>query len=66
MPVEGAYVIGAFSGFGQMASGAAGELVAAYVTGGELPGYAPAFRLDRYQDPAYCALLDAWGTSGQL
>jgi len=66
MPVEGAYVIGALSGFGQMASGAAGELVAAYVTGGDLPGYAPAFRLDRYQDPAYLALLDASGTSGQL
>jgi glycine/D-amino acid oxidase-like deaminating enzyme len=66
LPVEGAFVIGALSGFGQMASGAAGELLAAYVTGETLPGYAPAFRLDRYQDPAYCALLDAWGASGQL
>ena len=66
MPVGGAFVIGALSGFGQMASGAAGELVAAHVTGGELPAYAPAFRLDRYQDPAYRALLDAWGASGQL
>jgi glycine/D-amino acid oxidase-like deaminating enzyme len=66
LPIEGAYVIGALSGFGQMASGAAGELVAAWVTGGALPEYAPAFRLERYQDPSYRALLDAWSTSGQL
>jgi glycine/D-amino acid oxidase-like deaminating enzyme len=66
LPVEGAFVIGALSGFGQMASGAAGELLAAHVTGEELPGHAPTFRLDRYQDPAYRALLEAWGTSGQL
>jgi glycine/D-amino acid oxidase-like deaminating enzyme len=66
LPVEGAYVLGALSGFGQMVSCAAGELLAAYLTGTALPSYAPAFRLDRYQDPAYRALLDQWGTSGQL
>jgi glycine/D-amino acid oxidase-like deaminating enzyme len=66
LPVEGAYVLGALSGFGQMASSAAGELLAAYVAGTELPSYAPAFRPDRYQDPAYRALLEQWGTSGQL
>jgi glycine/D-amino acid oxidase-like deaminating enzyme len=66
LPVEGAYVIGALSGYGLMASSAAGELLAAHVAGGALPGYAPAFQLDRYGDPAYRALLDRWGDSGQL
>ena len=31
-----------------------------------LPRYAPAFRLDRYDDPAYQKLLESWGDSGQL
>lgn len=66
LPVEGAYVAGALSGYGLMASNAAADLVAAYVTGRPLPAYAPAFRLDRYGDPAYRALLDRWGESGQL
>ncbi len=66
LPVEGAYVIGALSGFGQMASSAAGELLAAHITGGSLPSYAPAFRLERYQDPEYQKLLETWGESGQL
>jgi glycine/D-amino acid oxidase-like deaminating enzyme len=66
LPVEGAHVCGAFSGFGVMASCAAGELVARHITERALPDYAPAFLLSRYQDGAYCALLDAWGDGGQL
>jgi len=66
LPVQGAYVIAALSGYGIMASCAAGELLAAHVTGGKLPPYAPAFTLERYQDPAYCELLKNWGASGQL
>ncbi len=66
LPVEGAYVIGAFSGYGLMASCAAGELLAAHLTGSELPPYAPAFSLERYQDPAYQQLLEKWGDTGQL
>jgi len=67
LPVPGAFVIGALSGFGIMASMAAGELLAAHVTGGVLPAYAPAFHLDRYDDPAYQLLLEEWdATSGQL
>ena len=66
LPVEGAYVIGALSGFGQMASMAAGELLAAHLTGSPLPSYAPAFDLSRYQDPSFQELLDSWGDSGQL
>jgi glycine/D-amino acid oxidase-like deaminating enzyme len=64
--VEGAYVSCGFSGFGVMASCASGELIARHITGAPLPGYAGAFLLSRYQDPDYCALLDAWGDGGQL
>ncbi len=66
VPVEGAYVSCGFSGFGVMASCASGELIARHITGGDLPDYAPAFLLSRYQDPDYCALLDSWGDGGQL
>jgi sarcosine oxidase, subunit beta len=66
LPVEGAYVCGALGGYGLMAASVAGELVASHVTGRLLPPYAPAFTLARYDDPAYRALLDRWGDSGQL
>jgi glycine/D-amino acid oxidase-like deaminating enzyme len=64
LPVEGAFVIGALSGFGIMGSQAAGELLAAHVAGAGLPDYAPAFLLERYQDPAYKALVESWQRSG--
>jgi glycine/D-amino acid oxidase-like deaminating enzyme len=66
LPVEGAYIIGALSGFGLMAAPGSGELLAAHLTGGELPHYAPAFALARYEDPAYQELLENWGASGQI
>ncbi len=66
LPVEGAYVLGALSGYGLMASNGAADLLADYISGHPLPPYAPAFRLDRYDDPAYLALLERWGDSGQL
>ena len=66
LPVEGAYISGAYSGFGVMASCAGGELVARHIAGGALPDYAPAFLLSRYQDSGYRALLDKWGDGGQL
>jgi glycine/D-amino acid oxidase-like deaminating enzyme len=66
LPVEGAWVIGALSGFGLMAAMAAGELLALHILGKKLPSYSPAFELKRYQDPAYIDLLDNWGDSGQL
>lgn len=67
LSIEGAYVIGGLSGYGIMASQAAGELLATHITGGELPEYASAFLLSRYEDPAYRALLESWDvTSGQL
>ncbi|MBM3522040.1 MAG: FAD-binding oxidoreductase [Alphaproteobacteria bacterium] len=66
LPLPGAYVCGAFSGFGIMASCAAGELLAKHVTGATLPSYAAAFDLRRYDDPAYRTLLETWDDSGQL
>ena len=66
LPVEGSWVIGALSGYGLMASPACGELLATQIAGGELPGYARWFRLDRYADPEYQAMLANWGRSGQL
>ncbi|MDO9350475.1 MAG: FAD-dependent oxidoreductase, partial [Deltaproteobacteria bacterium] len=66
LPVEGAYIIGALSGFGVMAACGAGDLLAAHFTGSKLPPYAPAFALERYEDPGYQKLLENWGESGQL
>jgi glycine/D-amino acid oxidase-like deaminating enzyme len=67
LPIRGAYVIGALSGFGIMGSQAAADLLAAQITGGSLPDYAPAFMLERYEDPAYQVLLTGWdASSGQL
>lgn len=66
LPVEGATIVGALSGYGLMASCGAAELCAQHVTGGTLPAYAAAFRLERYADPAYQRLLENWGDSGQL
>ena len=48
LPVEGTYIAGALSGYGVMGSQAAGELVAAHVTGASLPDYAAAFSFDRF------------------
>jgi glycine/D-amino acid oxidase-like deaminating enzyme len=64
--VEGAFVLGALSGYGLMAACGAAELLGAHVTGGALPGYAAAFRADRHRDPAYLARLATWGDTGLL
>lgn len=66
LPVPGAFIIGALSGFGLMVSAAAGELLAAHVTRSPLPDYAHWFELHRYQDPEYRALLAGWDGSGQI
>jgi glycine/D-amino acid oxidase-like deaminating enzyme len=66
LPVPGAYIVGALSGFGLMASAAAGELLAAHVAGTTLPDYAHWFHLDRYEDPEYRRLLERWDESGQI
>jgi sarcosine oxidase, subunit beta len=66
LPVEGAFILGALSGYGLMSSNGAADLLADHVTGRALPRYAPAFRLERYDDPSYQQLLERWGDDGQL
>jgi glycine/D-amino acid oxidase-like deaminating enzyme len=66
LPVDGAYVLGALSGYGVMAAPAAGELLAASITGAALPEYAPAFLPARYEDPAYRQQVARWTDDGQL
>jgi glycine/D-amino acid oxidase-like deaminating enzyme len=66
LPVEGAYVLGAYSGYGLMAASAGAELLADYLTGAALPAYAHAFSPARYNDPAYLARLESWDDTGQL
>jgi len=64
--VPGAFVHGALSGFGLMASSATAELLALHVTGGALPEYGVAFALERYDDRDYLRRLEDWGDTGQL
>ena len=66
LAVEGAFVHGALSGFGLMASMGTAEICAAHIAGGALPAWAPAFDLARYADADYLARLEAWGDDGQL
>jgi glycine/D-amino acid oxidase-like deaminating enzyme len=66
LPLEGAFVIGALSGFGLMAACAAGELLANHITGSLLPDYAGAFMLSRYENPSYLEKFEEWGSAGQL
>jgi glycine/D-amino acid oxidase-like deaminating enzyme len=66
MPVKGAFVIGALSGFGMMASCASGELMAAHVTESDLPVYADAFHISRFDDPLYQEHIREKDTFGQL
>jgi glycine/D-amino acid oxidase-like deaminating enzyme len=66
LPVAGAYITSAFSGFGIMMACAAGELLAAHVTGTDLPTYADAFKLARYQDPTYLAQFTDSASTGQI
>ena len=67
LPIDGAFVTGALSGFGLMSAHGAGELVAAHVVGGALPDYAQWFLPSRYEDPSYRRRVEEWGPLvGQL
>ena len=65
--IEGAYVLGALSGFGIMASHAGADLLAAHLTGSTLPEYATWFSPSRYDDASYRKTIEQWGAQvGQL
>jgi len=66
LPIEGAFVHGALSGFGLMASAATAELVAAHIMGIPLPDFATAFHPGRYEDSEYVAKIGEWTDSTQL
>lgn len=66
LPIQGAYVLGALSGYGIMAACGAADLLAQHMLGAALPDYAAAFLPSRYADPAYQELLAHWGDTGQL
>jgi glycine/D-amino acid oxidase-like deaminating enzyme len=66
LPIEGAYIIGALSGFGIMTACAAGELLAAIIVGSDLPDYASAFEINRYSNLEYLKLIKNYVSDGQL
>jgi len=66
LPRRGAYVMGAFSGYGLMAACGAADLLAMHILGDPLPAHAAAFGLERYADTEYVKRLDAWGPTGEL
>ncbi|MFT5655185.1 MAG: glycine/D-amino acid oxidase-like deaminating enzyme [Arenicella sp.] len=59
---SGAFIAGAMSGFGSMSACAAGSLCADWVCQGELPEYAQALSLARYQDKELLAQLQQQNT----
>jgi glycine/D-amino acid oxidase-like deaminating enzyme len=66
-PIDGAYVLGALSGFGIMASQAGAELLACHLLNQPLPDYAAAFHPARFDDPSYQRVLATMDPrSGQL
>lgn len=66
LKIPGTYACSAFSGYGIMASCAAGELLAAHVLGKDRPDYAAAFEVARFEDPAYIDRIAGLTASGQL
>jgi glycine/D-amino acid oxidase-like deaminating enzyme len=64
--VDGLFLLGALSGYGLMAACAAGELLAAWVAGSDLPDEARYLSLARYDDPAVAGALASEAPSGEL
>jgi len=62
---DGFHLAAGYSGFGVMVAAGAADLLARHLTGSELPVYADAFLLSRYQDPEYVR-RGAGAASGQL
>ena len=66
LPIEGAYINAAYSGFGIMGACAGGELLAAHLREAPLPEYAAAFHPARFDDPGYLDAFADVGDAGQL
>jgi glycine/D-amino acid oxidase-like deaminating enzyme len=63
---KGFHLAAGYSGFGVMVAAGAGDLVARHVIGADLPDYADAFLLSRYDDPGYLESVLSGATSGQI
>lgn len=63
--LDGVHLLAGYSGFGVMVSAGGADLLARQIVGDELPDYADAFALSRYEDPEYVAQIDGVAT-GQL
>ena len=66
LQTEGVFAVAALSGFGTMASCAAGELCALWIDGGELPAYAKHLSFQRYADPSFMTSLTLSDDRGVL
>jgi glycine/D-amino acid oxidase-like deaminating enzyme len=66
MGVANAFVTGALSGYGIMSACGVGDLLASHIVGAPLPEFAPAFMLERYEDPHYLESLSEIDQGGQL
>lgn len=62
MKTDGAFVAGALSGYGTMGACATGSLIAKWVLGEALPGFAPVLGLQRYEDANLMKTLLDGGT----
>jgi len=65
-PVEGFFLMAALSGFGVMASPAAGEILALEILGQDRPTFADAYLLRRFESAAYQEQLTHKGDAGEL
>lgn len=63
---DGSLVVGALSGFGSMSACAAGALCASWVCGGDLPEYAGALSLARYDNAEFVTELQRSANKGLL
>ena len=63
--IDGIHLLAGYSGFGVMVSAGGADLLAAHITGSQLPDYASAFLLSRYEDPEYTSSVSGL-EDGQL
>lgn len=66
MNIEGAFVVGAMSGFGTLAARAAGQLCAQWVLSAKQPTYAATLSPQRYSDQKLMAQIGALANRGIL
>lgn len=64
--INGVYLIGALSGYGIMSACGVGELLSQCISNSDLPPYAKAFSLERFDDPDYQKWMETLTDSGQL